>query len=95
MRLLRVIVVLLAVALIALAGYAYFGDMRADPQQMRVPVQIDLGALAGNAPAAGTAPAPAPAAPTTPGDDKAAAAGGRGAGAAGNERGGTGNASLD
>ncbi|ARJ70943.1 hypothetical protein B0A89_13830 [Paracoccus contaminans] len=87
----RVIVVLLAVALIALAGYAYFGDMRADPQHMRVPVQIDLGGLPAGAPA----PAPAPAAPATPANDGAAAAGRDNAGAPGNQGGGTGNASLD
>lgn len=44
MRLLRVIVVLLILALIGLAGYAYLGDMRSSPQEMRVPVQLDLGA---------------------------------------------------
>nr|MBP8931950.1 hypothetical protein [Paracoccus sp. (in: a-proteobacteria)] len=49
--------------LAGLAGYAYFGDMSSDPQEMRMPVELDLGA----APAtpAPTDPAPAdPAAPT-------------------------------
>ena len=43
MRLLRVVVVLLILALVGLAGYAYFGDMAADPTEIRVPVQLELG----------------------------------------------------
>ena len=42
MRLLRVIIFLLLAAFLGLAGYAYFGDMGADPQPMRVPVQLDM-----------------------------------------------------
>lgn len=62
MRLLRVIIFLLLAGFAGLAGYAYFGDMAADPQPMRVPVQIDLGSGPGAAPAtpaAGAAPAAA------------------------------------
>ena len=59
MRLLRVIIFLLLAGFAGLAGYAYFGDMAADPQPMRVPVQIDLGSGPGAAapatPAAGAA----------------------------------------
>ncbi|WP_299358425.1 hypothetical protein [uncultured Paracoccus sp.] len=55
MRLLRVLVILLGLALLGLAGYAYFGDMDADPVEIRVPVELDL-----------ADPAPAPAAPITP-----------------------------
>nr|WP_256449517.1 hypothetical protein [Paracoccus sp. Z118] len=40
----RLVVVLLILALIGLAGYAYFGDMAADPTEIRVPVQLELGA---------------------------------------------------
>ena len=57
MRLLKLIAFLVVAALIALVGYAYFGDMAADSRQMRVPVELDLPAAA---PAAAT---PAPAAP--------------------------------
>lgn len=59
MRLLRVVVVLAILLLGGLAGYAYFGDMKADPQETRLPVELDLG----SAPAA---PAPAPQPATTP-----------------------------
>lgn len=63
MRLLRVIIFLLLAGFAGLAGYAYFGDMAADPQPMRVPVQIDLGSGPGAAapatPPAGAAPAAA------------------------------------
>lgn len=61
MRLLQVIVFLLAAALLALTGYAYFGDMSADPRPTRVPVRLDLG----TAPPAPPAPAPAAAAAPT------------------------------
>ena len=54
MRLLRVLVILLGLALLGLAGYAYFGDMDADPVEIRVPVELDL-----------ADPTPAPAAPVT------------------------------
>lgn len=51
MRLLKLVAVLLVLILAALAGYAYFGDMSSDPQEMRMPVELDLGVAA-------TAPAP-------------------------------------
>ena len=44
MRLVGLIVVLLVLALGGLAGYAYLGDMKAAPTEMRVPVELDLGA---------------------------------------------------
>ncbi|TWI38088.1 hypothetical protein [Paracoccus sulfuroxidans] len=73
MRLLKVVVVLGILVIAGLAGYAYFGDMKADPQEMRVPVELDLGnavpqpapaatetAPAEAEPAANDAPAPGP-----------------------------------
>lgn len=57
MRLLRVLVILAILLIGALAGYAYFGDMKPELQEMRLPVQLDLGA----APAATTPADPAPA----------------------------------
>lgn len=61
MRVLKLLVVVVILTVAGLIGYAYFGDMNADPTQMRVPVELDLGAE----PAPGiTAPdATAPAAP--------------------------------
>jgi len=50
MRLLKVVVVLVILTLAGLAGYAYLGDMSSDPQEMRMPVELDLGTEA--APAA-------------------------------------------
>ncbi|WP_294931453.1 hypothetical protein [uncultured Paracoccus sp.] len=44
MRLLRVIVILLILAVGALAVYAYLGDMDPAPSEMRIPVELDLGA---------------------------------------------------
>ena len=38
MRLIKVLVVLLLAAVIGLAGYAYFGDMQADRQEVRAPI---------------------------------------------------------
>lgn len=64
MRLLKVVVVLGLLIIAGLAGYAYLGDMKADPQEMRVPVELDLGndvSPPAQAPAAGEA-APAAAA---------------------------------
>ena len=61
MRLLKLIAFLVVAALIALVGYAYFGDMAADSRQMRVPVELDLD-LPAAAPAAAS---PAPAAPAS------------------------------
>ncbi|WP_449042286.1 hypothetical protein [Paracoccus sp. (in: a-proteobacteria)] len=67
MRLLRVIVFLLVAALLALTGYAYFGDMSADPRPTRVPVRLDLG-TAPPAPPAPAAPAEAPLDPAAEAD---------------------------
>ena len=67
MRLLKLIAFLVVAALIALVGYAYFGDMAADSRQMRVPVELDLDLPA--APAA--TPAPAPDTPDEPSDPDA------------------------
>lgn len=53
MRLLRVLATLLILGLLGLAGYAYLGDMAADPTEMRVPVELQL-----QAPDAGTAVTP-------------------------------------
>ena len=50
MRLLRLVIILLILALLGLTGYAYLGDMAADPSEMRVPVELQL-----QAPAPGTA----------------------------------------
>ena len=55
MRLLKVVVVLVILILAGLAGYAYFGDMTSDPNEMRMPVELDLGA---------DSPTPQPAATT-------------------------------
>lgn len=70
MRLLRVIVFLLVAALLALTGYAYFGDMSADPRPTRVPVRLDLGTAppAPPAPAAAVAPTEAPLDPAAEAD---------------------------
>ncbi|WP_415392930.1 hypothetical protein [Paracoccus sp. SJTW-4] len=67
MRLLRVIVFLLVAALLALTGYAYFGDMSADPRPTRVPVRLDLG-TAPPAPPAPAAPVEAPLDPAAEAD---------------------------
>lgn len=48
LRLFKVLIVLVILALAGLAGYAYLGDMEAETDERRVPV--DLGA-AGRAPA--------------------------------------------
>lgn len=44
MRWLTLIAAVLLAALAGLAGYAYLGDMEADPQEMRLPVPLDPGA---------------------------------------------------
>ncbi|ABL69386.1 hypothetical protein [Paracoccus denitrificans] len=44
MRLLKVVVVLVILILAGLTGYAYFGDMSSDPREMRMPVELNLGA---------------------------------------------------
>lgn len=64
MRLLVALVVVVILALAGLLGYAYFGDMTADPQETRLPVQLDLGAAPVPAPA--SAPASAPTNGTAP-----------------------------
>lgn len=66
MRLLRVIIFLAVAGVIALVGYAYFGDMTADPQQIRVPVELDLGAPSAAPAPADPAPAPQTAATEAP-----------------------------
>ena len=78
MRLLRVIILLLLAGFVGLAVYAYVGDMSADPQPMRVPVQLDMGQPAAMPapaaePAADGAAAPDTAAPETAAPDTAAA----------------------
>lgn len=57
MRLLGLIVVLVILALGGLAGYAYLGDMKAAPKEMRLPVELDLGATEPAAEPAAAAPA--------------------------------------
>lgn len=69
MRLLAAVAALVILGISGLLGYAYFGDMTADPQETRLPVQLDLGAPTPAAPAEAAAPAPAagtPAAATSP-----------------------------
>lgn len=66
MRLLGLIVVLLVLAVGGLAGYAYLGDMKAAPTEMRVPVELDLGAGQPSAPADPATPAESPAAAEAP-----------------------------
>ena len=46
MRLLKILVVLIVLAFVALAGYAYLGDMGPRQQEMRKPVSLDTGAPA-------------------------------------------------
>lgn len=63
MRWLRIIIFLALAAVAGLFGYAYFGDMDAQPQAMRVPVELDLNDASPDAtPAAAPAATPAPAA---------------------------------
>ncbi|MCJ1900409.1 MULTISPECIES: hypothetical protein [Paracoccus] len=74
MRLLKVVVVLVILILAGLAGYAYFGDMSSDPREMRMPVELDLGAQGAAVPASTPAATqtPAPSAATTLDDGDAA-----------------------
>ncbi|MFC3568972.1 hypothetical protein [Paracoccus sp. TOH] len=65
MRLLKVVAVLVLLILAGLAGYAYFGDMSSDPREMRMPVELDLGA---------ETPVPAEPAEPAPGPEQDAAA---------------------
>lgn len=69
MRLLRVIIFLVVAGVIALVGYAYFGDMTADPRPIRVPVELDLNVPAPSAPE--TPPVQPAAAPEEPSDPDA------------------------
>ena len=46
MRLLKILVELIVLAFVALAGYAYLGDMGPRQQEMRKPVSLDTGAPA-------------------------------------------------
>ena len=41
MRFLKLLLVLIVLAAIGLVGYAYFGDMDADPQETRSPVRLE------------------------------------------------------
>ena len=41
MRILKLLLVLVILAAIGLVGYAYLGDMDADPQETRNPVQLE------------------------------------------------------
>lgn len=69
MRLLKILVVLVVLAFLALTGYAYLGDMAPRQQEMRQPVTLDTGRAApaaAPAAAAPAAPAPADAPDTTP-----------------------------
>ena len=78
MRLLAAVAVLVILGISGLLGYAYFGDMTADPQETRLPVQLDLGAPTPAAPVEAAAPASAagtgtgtPAAATSPAGSQA------------------------
>ena len=72
MRLLKVIILLAILILAGLVGYAYLGDMDSAPQEMRMPVELDLGAAPAT-PAPATAE-PAAAAPAQPAAGPAGAA---------------------
>lgn len=76
MRLLAAVAVLVILGISGLLGYAYFGDMTADPQETRLPVQLDLGAPTPAAPVEAAASATgtgtgAPAAATSPAGSQA------------------------
>ncbi|NHF72233.1 hypothetical protein [Paracoccus xiamenensis] len=60
MRLLKILVVLVVLAFVALAGYAYLGDMGPRQQEMRKPVSLDTGTPAAAVPANATTTDPAP-----------------------------------
>ena len=53
MRLLKVLVALILLAVIALAGYAYFGDMEPTRTEVRQPIAVGAGSAA-STPAATT-----------------------------------------
>lgn len=63
MRLLKLLVVLVVAALIALVGYAYLGDMQPTQREVRDPISVQGGELAPAVPAEGAAEAPAAEAP--------------------------------
>jgi hypothetical protein len=42
-RILRAILTLAVLAAIGLAGYAYFGDMKPQPQDQSIPVELNAG----------------------------------------------------
>lgn len=64
-RMFKVILVLLLAAVLGTLGYAYFGEMTADPVEIRSPVALpDLAPAP--APAAPAAASPAPQAPAQP-----------------------------
>ena len=66
-RMIKAILVLLLAAVLGTLGYAYFGDMTADPVEIRSPVALpDLAPAVAPAPAAPAAASPAPQAPAQP-----------------------------
>ena len=66
MRLIKLLVVLIVAAVIALVGYAYLGDMEPNQREVRDPIPIQDGALAPaeTGPESGTESAQAEEAPT-------------------------------
>lgn len=64
MRLLKVMVALILLAVIALAGYAYFGDMEPTRTEVRQPIAVGAGSGT-STPAAVTTDAETPAATET------------------------------
>ncbi len=42
LRILKILIVLAALGLIALTGYAYLGDLRPDRQDVTLPVTLDV-----------------------------------------------------
>ncbi|UXU74684.1 MULTISPECIES: hypothetical protein [unclassified Paracoccus (in: a-proteobacteria)] len=66
MRLIKTAAILMILVLLGLVGYAYLGDMSSKPREMRMPVQLDLGASPQPSPATGSAEPAASAAPPAP-----------------------------
>ena len=64
-RMFKVILVLLLAAVLGTLGYAYFGEMTADPVEIRSP-DLAPAPAAAQAPAAPAAASPAPQAPAQP-----------------------------
>lgn len=56
MRLLKIVIVLVVLAFLGLAGYAYFGDMAPRQQEVRQPVDLQTGGAQPPATAAAEAP---------------------------------------